>query len=174
MAFGQDDDDGQRAGLVLVAAILGVVVATVVGFGVYRAQYKVPAAEEKAAQPADVAVVPLVPAADSASVVVEGGVVKFYFATGKSDLADGANAALADAVSAAKTGKKLVVSGYHDATGSAAVNEELSKQRALAVRSALVALGVAEESIELRKPEDTTGTGSGDDARRVEVVILND
>jgi hypothetical protein len=37
-------------------------------------------------------------AADGASVRVENGVVKFYFASGKADLAAGANEALADVV----------------------------------------------------------------------------
>ncbi len=40
------------------------------------------------------------------------------------------------------------------------------------MRDALLALGVAEEAVVLQKPEDATGTGSADEARRVEVVIL--
>jgi len=102
---------------------------------------------------------------------VENGVVKFYFATGKAELAAGALEALAEAIQAAKGGKKLVVSGFHDATGSAAANAELAKQRALVVRDALVGAGVAEAALELKKPEETTGTGSAAEARRVEVTI---
>jgi outer membrane protein OmpA-like peptidoglycan-associated protein len=64
-----------------------------------------------------------------------------------------------------------VVSGFHDATGDAALNAELAKQRALAVRDALKGLGVAEDKIELKKPEETTATGSNAEARRVEVVL---
>ncbi len=110
-------------------------------------------------------------AADDASVVVENGVVKFYFAPGKAELASGALAALADAIQAAQSGKQLVISGYHDATGDAAFNAELAKQRAFAVRDALVGAGVSESSLELSKPEETTGSGNNAEARRVEVVI---
>ena len=109
---------------------------------------------------------------DAASVVVEGGVVKFFFATGKAELAPGANEALGDVVKGVVDGgKTAVVSGFHDATGDAAVNAELAKQRALAVRDALKALGVAEEKVELKKPEATQGSGSNAEARRVEVIL---
>ncbi|MEZ5662820.1 MAG: OmpA family protein [Burkholderiaceae bacterium] len=112
-------------------------------------------------------------AAEDASVVVENGVVKFYFASGKADLAAGALTALDDAIAAAKGGKRLVISGFHDATGDAAFNAELARQRAMAVRDALVGAGVAEGSVELRKPEETTGSGNMAEARRVEVMIAN-
>lgn len=121
------------------------------------------AAPEAAAAPAS--------GSDDASVVVENGVVKFYFASGKSDLAPGAVEALADAITAGKAGQKLVISGFHDSTGDPAKNAELAKQRALAVRDALKAAGVAESSIELKKPETATGSGNNAEARRVEVVI---
>ncbi len=110
-------------------------------------------------------------AADAASVKVENGVVKFYFASGKSEIAAGGKEALAEVVKAVGTGKKAVVSGFHDATGDKVKNEELSKLRAFAVRDALKGLGVAEDKIELKKPEDMLATGSNAEARRVEVSI---
>ena len=97
--------------------------------------------------------------------------VKFFFASGKADLAAGANDALADIVKGVAEGKKAVVSGFHDATGDAAQNAELAKNRALAVREALKALGVAEDRIELKKPEETQASGSNAEARRVEVAL---
>ncbi len=109
--------------------------------------------------------------ADAASVVVQNGVVKFYFATGRAALAAGANEALAPVAKAAADGKTVVISGFHDATGSAAQNAELAKQRALAVRDALQAIGVAPGRIELKKPEQLQGTGSNAEARRVEVAV---
>ena len=108
---------------------------------------------------------------DVASVRVENGVVKFYFATAKAELAAGANEALADVVKGVAEGKKAVVSGFHDATGDAALNAELAKQRAVAVAEALKALGVTEDKVELKKPEETTATGSNAEARRVEVTL---
>lgn len=110
--------------------------------------------------------------ADEASVKVVDGVVRFYFASGKADVAKGAKEALTEVVAAAKAGKKLVISGYHDSTGSAQANAELAKKRALAVRAALVAEGVAESAIDMKKPEAMPNTkGSDPEARRVEVKI---
>ena len=135
----------------------------------------VPAMAAPAAVVALTAVTPTVAkaAADAASVTVEGGVVRFYFASGKSDLATGASAALADIVKGVAAGKKAVVSGYTDATGDPAKNAELAKVRALAVRDALKSAGVPEEKIELKKPETVTANaaGSSADARRVDVVL---
>ena len=108
---------------------------------------------------------------DDARIVVENGIVKFYFATGKADLASGADEALQDVLNGVKEGKKAVVSGFHDTTGNQAQNEELSKQRAFAVRDALLGFGVPEAQIELRKPENAEGSGSNAEARRVEVVL---
>ena len=50
-------------------------------------------------------------------------------------------------------------------------NAELAKQRAFAVRDALKAAGVAEDKIELKKPEQLTGSGDAAQARRVEVAL---
>ncbi|WP_404299417.1 OmpA family protein [Alicycliphilus denitrificans] len=168
MSFSSSDDDSQqRFALGFLFALIALVVSIVVGVVVYKrglahAPAKAPAA---AAAPAAVA-------EDAASVVVEGGVVKFFFATGKAELAAGANDALAEVVKGVLEGGKMaVVSGFHDATGDAALNAELAKQRALAVGDALKALGVPEDKVELKKPEATQGSGSNAEARRVEVVL---
>lgn len=108
---------------------------------------------------------------DGARVVVENGVIKFYFASGKADLAAGADAALKQVAEAVAQGHSVVVSGYHDTTGSAALNAELAKKRALAVRDALEAQGIPADRITLEKPAETTGGASAAEARRVEVVV---
>ena len=46
-----------------------------------------------------------------------------------------------------------------------------AKQRALSVRDALVAGGVAMERVKMRKPESTVGTGSAEEGRRVEIRV---
>ena len=56
---------------------------------------------------------------------------------------------MADAAKA-NAAAKLVISGYHDASGDPAQNAELAKQRAMAVRDALKTAGVAEDRIELK------------------------
>ena len=188
----QDEQQEYRvAAVVLIAVVLmavglaiGVAIQKVRGSGAKAAPAAVAAAtaDDASAGAASGAAASTPPAAapeaaapaagsDDASVVVENGVVKFYFASGKSDLAPGAVEALADAIAAGKAGQKLVISGFHDSTGDPAKNAELAKQRALAVRDALKAAGVAESGIELKKPETATGSGNNAEARRVEVVI---
>lgn len=108
---------------------------------------------------------------DAARVLIENGIVKFYFATAKADLAPGANEALVDVVAGVKAGQRAVISGYTDSTGDADKNAELAKQRAFAVRDALVALGVAEDKLDLKKPEAVENAGNSAEARRVEVVL---
>jgi outer membrane protein OmpA-like peptidoglycan-associated protein len=160
----QDNDQDMRVvGVVLVSVIL-LAVGLAVGMGISKSRSAKPAAPAAAVVAA--------PVADGEpSVVVEAGVVKFYFASGKADLAAGAVQALADAIAAAQSGKMLTISGFHDASGDPAMNAELAKQRALAVRDALVGAGVAEAAMELKKPEQMVGEGSAAEARRVEVVI---
>ena len=158
-------DDNQGAGLIVVFAVVAAVVVGVLTLGAFKASSKAPVAQTVVAAPMDVAT-------DGASVMVENGVVKFYFASGKADLAVGAQEALADAVAAVAAGQTLVVSGFHDATGDAVQNAELAKQRALAVRDALQAMGVPPEKIDLKKPEETQATGTNAEARRVEVSIM--
>ncbi|MDO5625179.1 MAG: OmpA family protein [Pseudomonadota bacterium] len=101
---------------------------------------------------------------------MENGVVKFFFATGQSELAAGADQALAQVLEGAKAGKTVTVSGFVDSTGNAAQNEELAKHRASVVRDHLVSLGVPEDRIELKKPENIDA-GAGVQARRVEVFL---
>ena len=48
----------------------------------------------------------------------------------------------------AKEGRRIAISGFHDASGDAAANEELAKQRAFAVRDLLVAAGAPADRIE--------------------------
>jgi outer membrane protein OmpA-like peptidoglycan-associated protein len=97
----------------------------------------------------------------------------FYFAVGNAALPADAASSLAAIKAAAQAapGKKLVLSGFHDASGDPAKNAELAKNRAKAVRTALQSEGVAPERIALRKPESTTGDGNSKEARRVEVRL---
>ena len=172
-----DDDSQERFALGFLFALIALVISVVVGTVVVKQLGASGAASPAAATAVVVDSAPAVPAAaaapadDTASVLVEAGVVKFYFASAKAELASGANEALADVVKGVSEGKTAVVSGFHDATGDAAMNAELAKQRAFAVRDALKALGVAEEKIELKKPEEATASGNDAQARRVEVVL---
>ena len=187
--YSEDEDTPKRASLIVVFGVVAAVVVAVLAYGAAHrkaatapttvlaaatAMVKATHAHNAAAPAADVSVAALA-ALDAASIKVENGVVKFYFASGKADLASGAGEALADVVKQAKdgasSGRKLLVSGFHDATGGAAKNAGLAKQRAMAVRDALVAAGVSAAQVELKKPEQTQAGGNDAEARRVEVSV---
>lgn len=169
--FFQDDDNYVPLIAVIAGAVL-TTVAVVVGVAMNDGG-KAPAAAAVSPAPAAAAAPVQTAAADQPRVVVAAESVQFYFATGRSDLAPGAAQALAQAVAAAKGGAHLRVSGYHDASGSAAKNAELAKQRALAVRQALLDQGVPEGNIELVKPAELVGAADPAQARRVDVIILS-
>lgn len=97
--------------------------------------------------------------------------VRVYFEVGSAAAPADAATVLAPYASSARRGRLIALSGFHDASGDAAANEELAKQRALAVRDLLVAAGAPAERIELRKPELTTGDGDPREARRVEISV---
>ncbi|MFO1279983.1 MAG: OmpA family protein [Burkholderiaceae bacterium] len=161
------DDENQGLVLGVVFGVIALVIALVIGIGIYtRNLAAAPKAAPAAAQTVSVVVVQPV-----ATVKVENGVVKFYFVVGKADVAPEAAQALVEVVKAVAAGKLAVISGYHDASGDPAQNAELAKQRALAVRAVLVAQGVAEDKVELRKPEQTLASGPAEEARRVEVTL---
>ena len=181
-------DDQQRFALGLVFTLVAAVVASVIGFAAQRsglavATTTVPASATAAAAAAvDAAPAPLEPAAlapaavvltEQAAVRVDGNKVKFFFAKGKTDVAPGAQEALATVLEGAKAGQRIRISGFHDATGDAALNVELAKRRAVAVRDLLLSLGVDEALLELVKPEHTLANGSNDKARRVEVLLID-
>ncbi len=197
--FSNREDNDSRFALGVAFILIGIIVVTLIGTIVYKNGHKgvaqVAASTEQAvgsissasAQVAEsaasdvttnvaiaVASEPVSAAtisSDTPSVVVVNGVVKFYFATGSAQLATGADQALADVVKAVANGKKLVVSGYHDSTGNPVSNEKLAKQRANSVVAALIKLGVAKSSLEMKKPEAALADGPAAEARRVEVIV---
>jgi K(+)-stimulated pyrophosphate-energized sodium pump len=128
-----------------------------------------PAVPAVVAAPASAA--PAMAAAESALVKVEDGIVKFYFATGKAEVAPGSGEALAGVVKAVQSGGTALVSGYHDASGDPEKNAELAKQRAEAVGEALKAAGAPADRVELAKPAQTQADGPPAEARRVEVTL---
>jgi K(+)-stimulated pyrophosphate-energized sodium pump len=127
----------------------------------------VPVATTLATAPAAATAVVATPAPAAAAAEA-----KFFFDSAKADLPADAAANITKLAAAAKAGSgKLVISGFHDASGDPVKNADLAKQRALAVRDALKAAGVAEDRIEMKKPEQINA-GIAADARRVEVKLL--
>ena len=107
--------------------------------------------------------------------VIEVGepLVKVYFDLGQTALTPSAAEQIATVVAAiaAAPQASALLSGYHDETGGAALNAEVAKNRALAVRDALLAAGVAGERVLMRRPAVTLGGGDAAEARRVEVRV---
>jgi len=100
-------------------------------------------------------------------------IVNVYFASGKAELPGDPAQGLAPVIAhlKANVAAKASISGFHDATGDLAQNQELAKQRATNVRDALKTAGIAEDRLELKKPEQTQGPGTNASARRVEVRV---
>jgi outer membrane protein OmpA-like peptidoglycan-associated protein len=168
-----DRDEGRRVALIVVFACVAVLLAAVIAFAAMRAKgAKAPVAAQTTSavaatgEPADV-LVDLTPTGPALAVV--------YFDTGSATLLPEADPAMAETVKAlsADPAKRVLLSGYHDATGDPVMNAELAKQRAKAVRAALIVAGVPLQQVLLRKPESTTGTGTDREARRVEIRLID-
>ena len=99
--------------------------------------------------------------------------VSVLFAVGKSSLDAEAAKAIETAIGILKAAPdtKVALSGFVDASGSAAKNAELAKQRAMTVRDALQGAGIAADRVELRKPSSIeAGSKDASSARRVDIV----
>ncbi|RPH42544.1 MAG: OmpA family protein [Burkholderiales bacterium] len=168
-----DDSDNTLIGWILgIAVTLSVTIALLAGVVGINAGPEAPAAPAAAAPAVAPAAAPV--AAPAPAVAAAAPIVaKVYFDSGVTALpADGA-AALQPVVDAARAraDARIAISGYHDKTGNPEQNAELAKKRAFAVRDALVAAGIAEPRIELRKPEEAQGDGNDREARRVEATV---
>jgi membrane fusion protein, multidrug efflux system len=64
----------------------------------------------------------------------------------------------------------VTITGYTDRTGNHGANVELARQRASAVRDALLKTGVTADRLQLKEPLDVTGSGNDTDARRVDII----
>ncbi|MGC1174899.1 OmpA family protein [Polaromonas sp.] len=182
----QSDDEQLGLVLGLVFAVVAGVIALAIAAALLRAgSGRAAPAADVAALPVTAVTAPMAPASaavpspaqsalaasDAASITVEYGVVKFYFASGKAELAPGAGDAMIDVVRAARNGQKVLIAGFHDSRGNAAANAELARKRALAVYDVLKEAGVPENRITLQKPEQMAGSGSDAEARRVEITL---
>jgi photosynthetic reaction center cytochrome c subunit len=113
------------------------------------------------------AVVPAAQAAPAGAVV--------YFGVGVASVSAGAMDELKSiaGVLQSRPDAKVVVSGYHSASGSVEQNQDLARKRAMAVRDALTTAGIAQDRVVLEKPRAAEANLAGEDpkARRVEVLL---
>jgi cytochrome c oxidase subunit II len=179
----EDNDNG------LVGWIIGLGVATALTVTLGAIMFAVmsdtstapPAVAPSAAAPAAAAApaplsAPVAAAPAAAPAAVQATAIepaRVFFDSGKTELPADAAAALQPVIDAARAraDAKLAVSGFHDKSGNLELNAELAKKRAFAVRDALVAAGIADTRIELRKPQDMEGGNDAREARRVEVTV---
>jgi outer membrane protein OmpA-like peptidoglycan-associated protein len=169
----EQDDDVQGFVFGVVGFIVLGVVALVVGLSVW--QLNRIGAAQSAAAPMMVMDGEAERIANGLSDIAPVGapLARVYFDLGGTELSPADQPAI-DATVAALQGRDDVIvllSGFHDESGDAIVNAEIARQRALSVRDALIAQGVAPERIKLRKPESTLGTGTAAESRRVEIRV---
>jgi outer membrane protein OmpA-like peptidoglycan-associated protein len=174
-------DDGSIVRTGLIAA--GVVGAILIGAGVIGTIIG-QRIDTPAVAPPPAPAAPYVPTVAEPATPQGAGVIKVvlmglprlsvYFDTAKSDVTPEFDGAAADikAYADANPDARFDVSGYNDPRGDAAFNAELSKARAMKVAAALVALGIAQDRIDLEKPPETTdSTTTMENARRVDVTV---
>ncbi|HMO48090.1 MAG TPA: OmpA family protein [Rubrivivax sp.] len=175
-----EQDEGARVGLWVVLGIITLLLFGLIGGLVLRSMHA------KQARAAAVAAAPA-PAALAGGGALIGGeelvdvplsgvvVVRVFFDLDKAELQPDAPTALAPAVRALAEApsKKLIIAGFHDPSGDAAHNADLAKRRAIAVRLALIALGTDGTHVLLRKPEQTALGGPPEEARRVEIRLVD-
>ena len=98
--------------------------------------------------------------------------LKIYFDRDSDILSRDDGAALAPIARdlAGNPAARVAITGYADRTGARARNVQLAKDRAKAVRAALIALGAAPAQAILEPPADVTASGDDRQARRVDVT----
>ncbi len=172
-----DQEDGElNIAIGVVFGVIAMVIALVIGMGVY--QLRGHAAASGGATVKMVSAPTRGGAVDEGVVFVEiaeigKALTVVYFDFGGSELPANAGDALAMTVVelSARPDARVLLSGFHDAAGSAEANAAVARKRALAVRAALVDLGVPVERVLLRKPAETLGGDDAARARRVEIRV---
>lgn len=161
-----EQDQGTRIGVGVALGVVLLLLIALLGWLTMRSGAKPPAPAVPAMAPAEVFI----------DAPLSGDLVgTLFFAVGSADMPADAAATLENVRQALTSApaRKAVLSGFHDETGGAALNAELAKNRAKAVRAALQSAGVDAARIALRKPESTLGDGSNQEARRVEVRLVD-
>lgn len=167
-----EQDEGAKVGLWVVLGIITLLLFGLIGGLVIRSMHaKQAKAVAVAATPAAVAETDVLVDVPLSGVIV----VRVFFELDKADLQPDAAAALAPAAKALadEPAKKLIIAGFHDPSGDPAHNADLAKRRAIAVRLALIALGTDAMRVQLRKPEQTALGGPPEEARRVEIRLVD-
>ncbi|MBS1209496.1 MAG: OmpA/MotB [Proteobacteria bacterium] len=153
--------DNEKTEMSVVSILLGTLIAFcvfgVIAYGAYLSSTKSPASLTSTEIPAPVG----------------EALAKIYFDVGSAELPAEAGGAIQTVSDKALASPKRIVliSGFHDPSGDPAQNAELARQRAEAAKEALIAAGVPEAQIRLRKPEVIPGDEDMQEARRVDIRV---
>jgi OOP family OmpA-OmpF porin len=110
--------------------------------------------------------------ADSAGVAATADSARVYFDTGDASIDHEDRLRIASVAETAKSSDRPVaITGYTDQKGNADSNDKLVRNRAEAVRNALVNEGVAESQIVMDPPKPVTSSDSDDEAGRVDINV---
>ena len=98
---------------------------------------------------------------------------KLYFEPGSSRFPSDGDQSIANVIAYLKGNSSASVSlaGFHDASGNANWNRRLSSKRSNRVKQILLDSGISSSRINVDVPTQTLGTGSPEEARRVEVRV---
>ena len=97
---------------------------------------------------------------------------KVYFGSGETTIDGEDRMRIASiAQSARRADRPVGITGYADQTGEEGQDGELARDRAQAVRDALVDEGVQESRIVMDPPQSVTGSANDDEARRVDIGV---
>jgi len=168
MAASEQQDDSQRAALWIVGLVVAAVLLVLVGRVVFNQLHhaKAPVAQGAVVEEEVVLIdVPL-----SGDLV---GTVFFAVAESAVPAEAGTDLAKAVVILAAAPTRKIVIAGFHDASGDPLKNAALAKARAIAAREALKAAGIDAARLQLRKPESALADGPAEQARRVEIRLVD-
>lgn len=173
-----EGDDGARVGVWVTAGVITLVLLGLIGGLAIRQSHK--GADKTMLAQSGATAAAMAPAA-TADVVLDGPprgelLTQIFFESGSAELPAAAAEAVAVAgvaLGQAPASAKLLLSGFHDASGDPAKNADLAKQRTKALRAAFVAAGLEDTRVLMRKPESTQANGKAEEARRVEVHLVN-
>jgi len=147
----------QKFALMIVGLLVAFLLAAVLGIGIWKARPHPSGADGASTQ----------------SAATAGRVESIYFQIGQDQLPPQAADVLDRVAKAARadTAAVVSVSGFHDASGNLAANQDLAKRRAQQVKHALEANGVPGQQIVLNQPAQTTGSADAAEARRVDIRV---
>ncbi len=106
-------------------------------------------------------------------VEVQRETVSLFFATGDDQLPEGASGVLEELIRLVKAGAAVQVTGFHDASGSAQVNQALALARAKAVQTLLLRHGVPAGRIKVGTASPAADAPvTNAENRRVELKVI--